>query len=139
MQTADCLSPYRPGTPINCVPVSQKAHSGAVDVSDMSLQDAVQNAASPTLVVTLICTVIITSLLCYCMSKDVLPTSIAKALFRLLLELTLLAIVSFSAALVVLSVFHTRFEQSKQALSDLELVTGKHLTGPLDLASTRGR
>jgi hypothetical protein len=121
------------------VPDFQKAHSGAVGVSDMSLHDAVQNAASPSLVGTLVCIITITVLLCCCMSKGILPASKIKVLFRLLLELTLLAIVSFSAAVIVLSIFHTRFQQHTQAFSDLGLVIGGHLTGPLDFASKRGR
>lgn len=105
----------------------------------MSSHDAVQNAASPTLVVTLVCTLIVTILLRCCMSKDVPPTSIIKTLLRLLLELTLLAIVSFSAAVIVLSIFHARLEQHTQVLGDRGLVTTEHLTGPLDFTSTRGR
>ncbi|MBA7489765.1 hypothetical protein ES702_00299 [subsurface metagenome] len=73
------------------------------------------------------------------MSKDVLPRSITKAILRLLLELTLLAIVSFSAALIVLSIFHARFERYTTSLSDRKTVVGDYLTGPLDFTSTRGR
>lgn len=123
------------------MPSFQTAHSGAVDVPAMSLHHAVQNAASPSLVGTgtLICTVTITTiLLCCCMSKSILPASNTKALFRLLLELTLLAIVSFSAAVIVLSIFHTRIEHRVQVLSDIGLVTEEYLTGPLDFTSTRG-
>lgn len=108
-------------------------------VSDMSLHDAIQNAPSPTLVGTLVCTLTVTILSCCCMSKDILPASITKALLRLLLELTLLAVVSFSAALIVLSIFHARFEQRIQGLSDPGLIVGENLTGPLDFISTRGR
>lgn len=107
----------------------------------MSLHDAVQNAVSPSLVDTgtLVCIVtVITILLCCCMSKAILPASNTKALFRLLLELTLLAIVSFSAAVIVLSIFHTRIEQRAPILGDLGAITEEYSTGPLGFTSTRG-
>lgn len=102
----------------------------------MSLRDVVQNAASPTFAI-LACTVIITLFACYRMSRGSLSTSHTKLVFRLFLELTLLAIVSFIAAVIVLSVFHARFEQYSRQLSDLETVIERKLTGPLDFVKTR--
>lgn len=56
---------------------------------------------------------------------------------RLLLELTLLAVVSFVAAVIVLSVFHARFEQNAGQSSHLDVVIERKLSSPLGFVRTR--
>lgn len=55
-------------------------------------------------------------------------------LLGLAVELFLLAVIAFIAAVGVLAVFHARFEQQGQKLSDLGAVTGRKLTSPFDFA-----
>lgn len=103
----------------------------------MSLRDAVQNAASPTFTSTLVCTLTIIVLACYCMSRHNALTIHLGLVLRLLLELTLLASVSFLAAIIVLSTFHARFEQYTQYPSQSNTGVERELLSPLELTRAR--
>lgn len=142
MQTADYSLSYLLArlSLLGPVPNIQKAHSRVLIVPEMSLRDAVQNAASPTFTTTttLACTVTITIILaCYCMSKYNFFALHFRLVFRLLLELTLLATVSFTAALIVLSAFHARLEQNPRQPSPLDVVIDRKSSGPFGFVSTR--
>ena len=68
------------------------------------------------------------------MSRNSFIQSNKYILIRLALELSLLAFVCFIAAVGVLYIFHLRFEQQGQQLSEQGAV-GRKLTGPLDFTT----
>lgn len=55
-------------------------------------------------------------------------------LIRLAAELTLLALVVFSVAVAVLSIYHSRVDHQAQQLSEQGVVTARKIASPLDFA-----
>lgn len=98
----------------------------------MDLIGALQNGGSALVLSFFACPAVL--LLYLHVSRSTFLQANFKKLIGLALELFLLAIVSFVAAVGVLSIFHLRFEQKGQQLSELGAVTGKKLTSPLDFA-----
>lgn len=98
----------------------------------MDLFGALQNGGSALVLSFFACPALLLFYL-YVSRSAFLQANFSK-LLGLALELFLLAIVCFVAAVCVLSVFHFRFDHQDQQLSDLGAVTGKRLTSPLDFA-----
>lgn len=55
-----------------------------------------------------------------------------RILSRLACELTLLAVVVFTAAVGILTIYHTRIDHHQQQLREQGIITGRITAGPLD-------
>lgn len=98
----------------------------------MDLLGALQNGGSSLVLSFFACPAVL--LVYLYLSRSTFLQANLKRLIGLALQLFALAVVSFTAAVIVLLVFHSRFEQQDQQLSDLGAVTGRKLTSPLDFA-----
>ncbi len=98
----------------------------------MSSTVAVENGGSPVLL--LLAASGFTFLSYIYMSKSHFIQANTNLLFRLALELALLALVGFTAAVGVLSIYHSRVDHQGQQLSEHGALTGRRIASPLDFA-----
>lgn len=106
----------------------------SISVDLMDIPGALQNGGISLTLSFFACPAVLFVYLFVTRSRSTFLRANVGTLLGLAVELFLLAIVAFVAAVGVLAVFHSRFEQHDQQLSELGAVTGRKLTSPFDFA-----